>query len=1047
MTRTTHGLTARRALATACAVTLTATLAATPARADISGETATSLSAVPNVQGPIAETADSHMWGSTKRARVPFDVADFGYVEEEFFLSGSANIYDQVDGEVTVVGDPIAYVNPILVRRPAAEVDSSGVVLVEILNASDGFNGEGLFRRTGQWALDEGHTVIAMTSKPIQISSLQNYDPERYADATWNTDPDFEREPILADSPGYNNNMVVEGAEEGLTWDITSQLGALLNSDQAGNILGGQKPSTNLLMGQSQSGVNLNTYVANFHSAQVEANGGSVWDGYLSNVAATLQRSLRQGGAASTAPLADIDVPQIFISSEGDAGLFGGPSVLAKANLFPNQVHWQVPGTPHSDALSPLIPSDAEILQAGRLPNTQIQDQAFRDSLNLYPLSPTVVAATQALINAHRDGAALPPSQWMDQADNKFIRDASGNVTGGLRYGLIEYPLGQYLGAAAPFKTYGSMDLISAEEFADSYGSRADYLTLLRNFDDAQMKAGYLTKDGAESFMTVANELLDRIGVPATPPAAESLSATPAVKGPIAETADTHMWSSMKRARVPFDVADFGYVEEEFFLTGNANVYDRLDGDVTVIGGPVPYVSPILVRRPSAAADSSGVVLVDIYNASNGFPGEDHWRRMWQWAFDEGHTVIGVASKPIQISALQNYDPERYADLSWDTDPNIERAPIVAGPSNPDFSPGMVVEGAEEGLTWDITTQLGVLLAGDEAGSVLGGQEVRTSLLMGQSQSGININTYIANFHTAQAAANGDSVWDGYLTSVGAAGQRSLRQGGAASRDPLPAIEIPHILVTSEGDASLFGGPGLLAKTELPANRVHWQVPGTPHTDLLSTVIPADSEIYKAGRLPNTQVLDKAFRDALNLYPLEPAIVAAAQALIDADQDASPLPASQWLDQADGQLLRDKAGNVTGGVRYGLIEHPLGQYLGAADRGAVYGSMDLITAAKFAETYGTRVKYLDLITGFDETQVEAGYLTAYGAQYLEDVANELLDRIGVPQTEPTPTDTPTPTPTPTPSGTATTAPTASVAPTRTPPMNGGVRPGLPNTGV
>lgn len=517
MSRSTHGITARGALSAACAVALTLTLSATPANADITAEAAASLSALPEVRGPIAETPDSHMWGSMKRARVPFDVADFGYAEEEFFLSGTANVYDLVDGELSADGDPVSYVNPIIVRRPAEAADATGVVLVEILNASDGFNGEGLFRRNWQWALDQGHTVIGLTSKPIQISSLKNYDPVRYAGASWDLVPDFERDPILATDPGYSNGMAVEGAEEGLAWDIMTQLGVLLNSDQAGSILGGQTPRTNLLMGQSQSGFYVNTYVANFHALQVEANGGSLWDGYLTNVGASVQRALRQGGERSTTALPDIDIPHVFISAEGDAGLFGGPA-LAKTELFANQVHWQVPGPSHSDLLASVIPSDEEILQAGRMPNTRVHDEHFRRALNIYPLSPTVVAATQALIDAAHDGAALPPSLWFDQGDGQLLRDDAGNVTGGLRYGLMEYPLGQYLGAVAQGQTYGSMNLINAVEFADTYGTRSDYLALLMDFDAAQVEAGYLTEDGADIFVDVANELLDRIGVPAIEP-------------------------------------------------------------------------------------------------------------------------------------------------------------------------------------------------------------------------------------------------------------------------------------------------------------------------------------------------------------------------------------------------------------------------------------------------------------------------------------------------------------------------------------------------
>src|SRR5699024_10985534 len=237
-------------------------------------------------------------------------------------------------------------------------------------------------------------------------------------------------------------------------------------------------------------------------------------------------------------------------------------------------------------------------------------------------------------------------------------------------------------------------------------------------------------------------------------PAADSRTAAPSVQGPVPETADSYLWSTMDSGRVPFDVAGAGFVEEEYVLSGSASLYDDVAGELTVVEEDVEYVNHILVRRPAEAADASGVVLVDVLNASNGFPGEDHWRRMWTWAMAEGHTIIGLTSKPIQIDALHNFDPERYADLSWDVDPDVEREPIVADPDDPGaFDPFMVVEGAEEGLVWDITTQLGVLLASDQAGSILGGQTAETSLLLGQSQSGVYLNTYTSHFHAAQAAA------------------------------------------------------------------------------------------------------------------------------------------------------------------------------------------------------------------------------------------------------------------------------------------------------
>jgi hypothetical protein len=486
---------------------------------------------------------------------------------------------------------------------------------------------------------------------------------------------------------------------------------------------------------------------------------------------------------------------------------------------------------------------------------------------------------------------------------------------------------------------------------------------------------------------------------PAASPISETLTAVPSVEGPIAETPDSHMWSSMEHARVPFDVAERGYVEEEFFLSGTANVYDSTEGELSIVTAEVPYVNNILVRRPARTSDSSGVVLVDILNASNGFPGEDHWRRMWDWAMREGHTVIGVTSKPIQIDALKNFDAERYAPLTWDVS-DVERDPIVADPADPRaFNPHMVVPGAEEGLAWDILTQVGTLLDHKAGRAVLGGQHPKTVLLMGQSQSGIYLNTYASHFHTLVTEANRGPVFDGYLNTVGAVLERPLRQG---EKDGLTlvagteeALDVPFITVTSEGDAGLFG-TATLAPKQLPSNRRHWQVPGTPHTDLLSPVIPADDQIYQAGRLPNTAVHDEAFRDALNPYPIEPAVIAAAESLVNWSKRNRAAAPSQWFAQQDGALLRDEHGNVADGVRYGLIEHPLGQYLGASAPGSVSGSIDLLSAEEFTETYGSREAYLALVAQVDARQIEAGYLTPYGAEQFQQVAKALLDRMGVP---------------------------------------------------
>src|SRR5699024_2831317 len=62
-------------------------------------EPSSTLTAQPEVAGPIPETDGQTMWSSMENARVPFDVADYGFVAEECFLSGTSSIYGGSDGE------------------------------------------------------------------------------------------------------------------------------------------------------------------------------------------------------------------------------------------------------------------------------------------------------------------------------------------------------------------------------------------------------------------------------------------------------------------------------------------------------------------------------------------------------------------------------------------------------------------------------------------------------------------------------------------------------------------------------------------------------------------------------------------------------------------------------------------------------------------------------------------------------------------------------------------------------------------------------------
>ena len=75
---------------------------------------------IPSVIGPIQVTDESYPFGSAAATTVPQDLSKFGYIEEEFFVSGKANVYDfDSAGNVVVKSPDAPYTTRILVRRPA----------------------------------------------------------------------------------------------------------------------------------------------------------------------------------------------------------------------------------------------------------------------------------------------------------------------------------------------------------------------------------------------------------------------------------------------------------------------------------------------------------------------------------------------------------------------------------------------------------------------------------------------------------------------------------------------------------------------------------------------------------------------------------------------------------------------------------------------------------------------------------------------------------------------------------------------------------------
>lgn len=497
----------------------------------------------PHVTGSLPVDDTSYPFSSMKYAREPLDLEQYGYVEEEYLVSGTARVFEIYTSEgvtpsaatwhARATGTELPYCTRVLVRRPedggdtrersgAGQGDQRGPrAWLSILNASQGYDIEDDWRRAWDYIISNRDIYIGVTSKPINAADLIAFNYERYTALTWGG-----QLPNITAEPGWNPFQTIAENEEGLAWEILAQVGVWARSGDSFPV-----PRQLVMMGQSQSGVYANTYLRFFHDVFVsEEVGGTrtpIFDGYLPGVGSTMARTLNQNesvpeGALNITPPGDsqggafipfvlpdagLDVPVITISSEGDTHLFPvGPSAFAEGD-GPMARHWQVAGTPHSDQRSRVIPQSAEMVKAQRL-GRSMEGEAL-ERLLIVPLEPVTTAAMTAITRWIEEGVPAAPSVFFEHADNDFVRDGN-TVVGGIRYGLLVHPIADFRAAVPDTLVYGDMKLHDAEDVLKRFATFEDYQAACDEVDDGLSEAGYLEPNGRALLHAVERELWDR---------------------------------------------------------------------------------------------------------------------------------------------------------------------------------------------------------------------------------------------------------------------------------------------------------------------------------------------------------------------------------------------------------------------------------------------------------------------------------------------------------------------------------------------------------
>jgi len=413
----------------------------------------------------------------------------------------------------------------------------------------------------------------------------------------------------------------------------------------------------------------------------------------------------------------------------------------------------------------------------------------------------------------------------------------------------------------------------------------------------------------------------------------------PRVEGPIPVTEESHPFLAAASQTEPLDLDKWGYVEEEYFLSGGANVYDQAaDKSLRIVHRDAPYVNRILVRRPKDMRRFNGRALVEMLNASAGPDISFQWSSSHDFLMSNGYVYVGVTSKPYAVERLKQFEPARYDRLSW-ANPAPEEGCEKPGPWAQ--FPGWSTNATEDGLLWDIVAQVGVLLKSHDASNPLAAAPAQRLFLAGHSQSGGYVGMFARDFQKLARMADGTPIYDGFM-QTGSAGLSIVNQCAAlvGYDDPhivmhseMPFIrvmtltdfydytpEIKNYLLRDRPDSDLEGDLFRL-----------YEVAGAEHaTAALSKYNASPDDMIRAGGKPleRTRCLGTAFND----FPLSLAFDAALEAL-DRWRDGVPAPRADRIvmdrpGDATAMPVLDEHGNVRGGFRTPVVDVPLAAYYG-----------------------------------------------------------------------------------------------------------------------
>ena len=367
------------------------------------------------------------------------------------------------------------------------------------------------------------------------------------------------------------------------------------------------------------------------------------------------------------------------------------------------------------------------------------------------------------------------------------------------------------------------------------------------------------------------------------------------------------------------DLSLVGYVEEEYSVSGLANIYGYVDDgaqspEVEVIETDTPYTTRILVRRPAEPGEFNGTVFLEVLNATAGWDGDPIWQSNFDYMTREGAVWVGVSTKPNTVTFLRD---------GWASWPLVTRnASRYQSMSMPHF-----------GQVWDMLSQIGLLLKTPGSGdNPLADFDVARIIMVGYSQSAGYQVTYANSIHPNAMTPSGSPVIDGYYIATGGATAKHVTGPTDTTPESLPVGDMRNFILADapalrfQTQTEVIGFGAYLVRQSESDNPMmrFYEMAGGSHVDAELNFVGGQALVRDLG-LPPSFCPDP-------LIPYNPIIIGFVQSALMDGLDrwiayGTEPPASRFMDLDGAQIVLDVHGNAVGGVRPPQIEVPLGTYL------------------------------------------------------------------------------------------------------------------------